>query len=329
MKKEKSKIKEETNMKKQLIAAILASVTLASAVPAFSAANPLSTSETNQPAIEWGGDITVINYDLSEANDNTTTAEFRLTADAKISDKTHVLARLTSDEFDISGDNADYSEDLALDNIYIASKLGSFDVNAGRFDATLGQGLIYDDILNGVAFTKDKFTVALGRQYNLSADEGGYDLTTVGVKDIKVGSANLGINYGKVSPLDSSNNVNIWGADVAFDIGKIGITAQYAKSNAPGDPNAYRVDAQLGSSPITLGYQKIEAGSITSESALDWIYGDQSSALGEDEGTKGWDITYSKEVTKNTTFTLKYSDLKGVDTGSKEQEIRTTLEFKF
>ena len=312
-------------MKKQLMAAILASVTLTYAIPAFAAEDPQS-APADQSTITWGGDITVINYDLSEAKDNTTTVEFRLTADATISENTHVLARITSDEFDITGDNDDYSEDIALDNIYIATKLGDFDVNAGRFDATLGQGLIYDDTLNGVAFAKDKFTVALGRQYNLPAVEGGYDLTAIGIKDIQVGSANLGINYAKVRPIAASADVNIWGADAAFDIDKLGITAQYAKSDAPGDPNAYRVDAQFSSSPITLGYQRIETGSITPESTLDWSYADFGAG---DEGTKGWDITYSKEVAKNTTFSLKYSDLKGVNSGLKEQEIRTTLEFIF
>lgn len=300
-------------MKKQLIAAILASVTLAA--PA--------ALEANQPEVKWGGDLTIINYDLNEANDNTTTFEFRLTADATINDNTHVLARVTTDEFDIADDNADYVEDLALDNIYIATKVGSFDVNAGRFDATVGQGLIYDDTLNGVAFTKDTYTVALGRQYDLAAGagdyEGGYDLTAVGVKDIKVGTANLGINYARVSYLGTSPAMNVWGADLSFDIDNVGITAQYAKSDAPGDPDAIRLDVQLANSPITLGYQRIEDNSITDESTLDWI-----------EDTKGWDITYSKEVAKNTTFSLKYSDLKGVATpGWEEQELQTEIAFSF
>ena len=92
-------------------------------------------------------------------------ARARVQFNAKVNDRTEAVVRMTSGDFELG--DASSTASASIDRAYVNHKFGErVSVKAGRFDQTIGNGLIYDDGFDGVQFNagndKVQFQAAYG-----------------------------------------------------------------------------------------------------------------------------------------------------------------------
>jgi hypothetical protein len=276
-----------------------------------------------KPAVTWSGSVRFQStQDVDSDNDERTNKlRLRLAAKATVNDNTTAGFRLkTENTIDAIG-NDEWNP--TLEHLYVATKLGGFNVTAGRYDYFLGQGgLNGDNYVTGLQVAKGKFNAVAGHEW--SADD---KVVGASYSGVPIGNTTWGVNF--VDYPDQNENTYV-GGDVTFDLGKIGILAQYSTNTELNtDPEGFRVDAKL-TNHFNIGYQDIEAGAIN----------DSGTTLDVASNHKGWDATYTNDWAKNVTFEVKYWDMetKAADNtdpdnviakGTDDQTLRARLIFKF
>jgi S-layer homology domain len=301
-----------------------------------------------KPAVTWSGNVRFQStQDVDSDSDKLENKlRLRLGAKAQVNDDTTVGFRLKVEDkmtkssipstvevtppdkpFDKPiGTFEDNNFKAQLEHLYVATKLGGYNVTAGRYDYFLGQGgLNGDNYVTGLQVAKGKLNVVAGREWSKNEDFVGASYSGV-----PIGNTTWGVNF--VDYPDLGNDTYV-GGDVKFDLGKIGITAQYStNTELDSDPEGYRVDAKL-TKHFNVGYQNIELGAIN----------DLGSTLDVVSNYKGWDATYTNAWAKNVDFEVKYWDMeaKTADAGDIDdpddntlkgddnQTLRARLIFKF
>jgi hypothetical protein len=267
-----------------------------------------------KPAVTWSGSVRFQStQDVDSDSDALTNKlRLRLAGKAQVNDDTTVGFRFkTENDMNVVGEEEWKAK---LDHLYVKTTLGSVNVTAGRYDYWLGQGgLNGDNMVTGLQVAKGKFTAVAGHEWS-----GDTDFYGVSYAGIPIGAAKLGFVY--VSDSQDADIASIYGADLMFDLGKIGVTAQYSQNTKPaGDPDGFRLDAKLNKH-FNVGYQSIEGGAIN----------DAGTTLDVGSNSKGWDATYNNDWAKNVNFELKYWDMEDEATGLlDDQTLRARLVFKF
>ena len=90
----------------------------------------------------------------------------RVQFNATVNENTSAVVRLTSGDYEFG--NAGAGSDAEIDRVYVTHNFGKdFNLTAGRFNAFIGNGLIYDDTFDGAALTYagDKVTATVAHGY--------------------------------------------------------------------------------------------------------------------------------------------------------------------
>lgn len=234
----------------------------------------------------------------------------RIGVTGKINQDLTFNTRLSSG--DISYDKE--STGIKLDTANVGFHAFGLDNTIGRQDVKVGTGMILDDTINGIQSDIGSVKLFAGNQ--VSAKERLYGA------ELQAGIFNL--NYMKAD-VTTGNDKEFYGVNTSVDLTKdISVNAEYNKENNSGAKAiAYGVKSnKLG---LSATYKDVEAGAFTNYSGLTGI--NDVSFL--NEGFKGMEYKYTKDVAENTALTLQYQDFKN-QTGDKQQNrTAATLNVKF
>jgi hypothetical protein len=160
-------------------------------------------------------------------------------------------------------DNETGDEDIKFKRAYVEGKIGDLDLLAGRYNAFLVNGYLYDEHADGIELSYGKdvkltafymkptdqnsayiywdFSNGTGASYNLEYGKAwgskvdaniGVVKATAGYTVFKDGQNNLYMNGSLYDPWDKQKDNKIWNVGVAFDLAKdLSFRADYLKSN--------------------------------------------------------------------------------------------------
>ncbi|MBM6825411.1 putative porin, partial [Veillonella magna] len=233
----------------------------------------------------------------------------RVQFNATVNENTSAVVRLTSGDNEF-GNGEKRGNDVEVDRVYVTHNFGKdFSLTAGRFDATVGNGLIYDDTFDGAALTYagDKVTATVAHGYFM---EGG--LFDSPYDDTKIGDRTKDSDY--IADLGKSSEDNNVSYTVIQANGNIGphanLGAFYAISNKNGHSDILGEDLDIYGGSLDLNFGKVWIGGEYATFANDfdkadkkdgndndaWVagigYGDYSIAK---EGTWGVKVQYFDE----------------------------------
>ena len=177
----------------------------------------------------------------------------RVQFNATVNENTTATVRLTSGDYEFGDANSKHENDAQIDRVYVTHNFGKdFSLTAGRFNAFIGNGLIYDDTFDGAALTYagDKVTATVLHGYFM---EGGlfdspFDKTVQSV-DIEGASKDNNLSYtliqanGNIGPhanlgafyaISNENgkylgeDTDIYGGSLDLNFNKVWIGGEYA-----------------------------------------------------------------------------------------------------
>ena len=269
----------------------------------------------------------------------------RLWFDGKVNDNWTYRARIQNiQNFE---DNAG-NETTSLNRALLAGRLGGVKVIAGRQDIWVGDGNVYDGVLDGVyASYGDKINISgyygkptdlgdnygwnhldkaygaalgfqLGKKVNLSVAYDKFDSDTAARDDVDVFSANL---YGKLT-----NNFGMGVLYMRTSSNDVAHIQQGASKNG------FVVTANLagasfekpGSWGFSGKYYYAPAGSNMQHT----MNGGASDAF-HAEGYKGYSLSGSYTVAKNMMYTIQWFDLKGRESNVKDKVLWNEFQLRF
>ena len=188
-------------------------------------------------------------------------ARARVQFNAKVNDRTEAVVRMTSGDFELG--DASSTASASIDRAYVNHKFGErVSVKAGRFDQTIGNGLIYDDAFDGAQFNvgndKVQFQAAYGYMVAGSEDENQKDnhtLTYVGVKGDLNKHVNLGGFYTRSN--DKGNDWrNIYGFSTDMNFDKVWVGGEWVRASHVKKGDAWTAG---------IGYGNYDQGKIAVE----------------------------------------------------------------
>ena len=229
---------------------------------------------------------------------------------------------MATDSFEFGNAKADTS--AKVDRAYVNHKFGErVSVKAGRFDQTIGNGLIYDDAFDGAQFNagndKLQFQAAYGYFVAGSEDENQNDnhiLTYVGVKGDLNKHVNLGGFYTRSN--DKGNDWrNIYGFSTDMNFDKVWVGGEWVRASHAKKGDAWTAgigygnydQAKQGTWGVKAQYfnfgENMGAVSSTWDIAYDYTLKD---ANGDDNfnGYKGWLATANYALQDNVGLTAYY-----------------------
>ena len=249
-------------------------------------------------------------------------ARARVQFNAKVNDRTEAVVRMTSGDFELG--DASSTASASIDRAYVNHKFGErVSVKAGRFDQTIGNGLIYDDAFDGAQFNvgndKVQFQAAYGYMVAGSEDENQKDnhtLTYVGVKGDLNKHVNLGGFYTRSN--DKGNDWrNIYGFSTDMNFDKVWVGGEWVRASHVKKGDAWTAgigygnydQAKQGTWGVKAQYfnfgENMGAVSSTWDIAYDYTLKD---ANGDDNfnGYKGWLATANYALQDNVGLTAYY-----------------------
>lgn len=269
--------------------------------------------KTEQERVKISGDARA-RFGAVDGNGDDSDFRARVTVDGKINDNLAFNSRVSSGNISYNGEG----EGINLDTANIGFKAFGLENTIGRQDVIVGNGMILDDTINGVASEVGAVKLFVGNQ--TSEDERLYGA------EIKTGIFDgLNLNYIKAD-LKDGNDKEFYGANTAIGIGKnMTVNAEYAKENKSGD-DALAYGVSFDKLGLSATYKDVESGAHTGYSAM---AGDINSVSFLAEGYKGMEYKLSREVADNTVLTLAYQDFKNQAGTKNEDRTAAYLNVKF
>ncbi|MBP2645929.1 MAG: hypothetical protein H6Q75_1369 [Firmicutes bacterium] len=296
-----------------------------------------STAMAASPSVNFDGSVlTQYRWDDAGANSLTGGKIFlRLNANAQISDDVSLYTRfaaegLTGDKIGNDFDKGYYSNSSAttIDRWGIIIKGKDFTYKVGRQDGALGQGLIYDSTgymgineaaLDGLiawgksgdtnlTFVVTKVWAASGPTLPAYA----IDASSSPAKGWKWG--------GTLARLGGDVDTNYWAINTAYTDGKATFGGEYGQSNNASQNKGYALSVNHSfdnKNSAYLIYSRVEANAS------------MAGFTAYDSNGKGIYYGLDHKITKDSTISLFYKDMKTVDTGEKSTSLRTTFTYKF
>ena len=236
-------------------------------------------------------------------------------------------------------------EDTCFQRAYVEGKLGGMAVTAGRYNAFLANGNIYDDRADGVELNYgDKVNVMLAagkadpgnsnQDFVANSYAGGELGAILGAVDLTAGYYNFKDINDKYSGIDNA----IWFVGAGTTFGDFGLNAMYLKGDVSGDKNnEFAKDDDGWTAGLTWkGAEAAEAGTYGlfanyyDQGAQTYLAHttDANSFVGE--GFKGYGVGANYTVAKNMVLTAVYYDTKSkLDSSDKDHRIWTDLTITF
>ncbi|MDD4599674.1 MAG: porin [Negativicutes bacterium] len=320
-------------MKKRLLAAAVA------------AAMAMSMGVVMAAPVEFDGSAQVhYRWNDSDANGTSESARstFLLNAKLALDANTDLYARFATQRLHAGLSSADFRASATRDSISTIDRFGvilkgdNVTYNLGRQGATIGatallystEGYIGSNMgsIDGVSASTKLGATNLNF---IAGVENGYNNYNVGGPDNKVysvhGSYNPAKNWTVGGTLarydvDGGDTTNHWALDAAFNQGKVGYFAEYTKSNADDNNQAYVLGASYAfdaKNSFSAMYSKVEAN------------GDMGGWTDFDPSGKGMYYSYNHKLTQDTTFNVFYKDMEEVHGTDNYNSFRTTVTYKF
>ena len=248
-------------------------------------------------------------------------ARARVQFNAKVNDRTEAVVRMTSGDFELG--DASSTASASIDRAYVNHKFGErVSVKAGRFDQTIGNGLIYDDGFDGAQFNagndKVQFQAAYGYAIEGAAEgqnqKENNTFTYASIKGDLNKHVNLGGFYARNNKHKSDNTdfKNLYGfsTDVNFD--KVWIGGEYVKGAGMNKGTAWTAgigygaydQAKQGTWDVKAQYFNFgeNLGAVSSTWDIAYDFG-QKPAF---HGFKGWLATANYALQDNVGLTAYY-----------------------
>lgn len=269
--------------------------------------------KTEQERVKISGDARM-RYGAVDGHGDDADFRARVDVSGRVSDDLTLNARVSSGDISYDGK----ADDTEIETANLAFQMFGADTTVGRQDIKLGTGMIIDDTMNGISAEYKNVKAFVGNQTDEDERLYGAEIKT-----------NLfdGLNFGYMkADLEDGTDKEFYGANTTIGVGKnIDLALEYNKENKSGDDAwAYGVDfSKLG---VSAMYKDVEAGAHTAYSTLG---GDIHNVSFLDEGYKGMEYKFSKEIVDNTTLTLMYQDFENQAGDKQEDRTSATLNIKF
>ncbi|MBP2632641.1 MAG: S-layer y domain protein [Firmicutes bacterium] len=251
-----------------------------------------------------------LRYGATDNGSDQTDFRARIGVAGKINQDLTFNTRLSSGDIAYDGE----SSGVKLDTVNVGFNAFGMDNTIGRQDITVGTGMILDDTINGLKSDIGNLKLFAGNQASESERLYGAEL--------KAGIFNL--NYIKADAT-TGDDKEFYGVNTSVDLTKdISVNAEYNKENTSG---AKAIAYGLKSNKLGLSatYKDVEAGAFTNYSGLTGI----SDVSFLNEGFKGMEYKYTKDVAENTALTLQYQDFKNQAGDKQQNRTAATLNVKF
>lgn len=261
----------------------------------------------------------------------------------------HSFSKDTSDVLKTDGTafndiSDEANEGTAFQRGYLEGRLGGTKVTAGRFNQNIVKGIVYSNRVDGIkAQYGDK--VRVGAFYTRPTNQNTYkyDKAYGGDLSVELGkNLELRGGYTKYNNTASTKwtDFGLWNAGLDYNGKNIDLGFDWLKSNLDlnnGASNSgWVISANwLGAKPAKVGtygirakYHHQGAGTFTSPS----VYTDDqpySNFIGNKEGFKGWSLSGTYTVAKNTVAAIEYYNYKGLESGKTAKTIASHLVFTF
>ena len=247
------------------------------------------------------------------------------------------------------------NDDIDLKRAYVEGRLGGTEVTAGRYNAFLGDGLVYDDNVDGVEVTygdKVKVTGFYG-QYD-SVDDDAIEPEYWAVQAATdLGSVNLMAGYASFDYDDVVYNEDSFTNDIFYvvagaEVAKhVNAKAAYLKGDFDWD-DGYVLNSGDEGYALELSYKGADKTDVGSWglTANYWDQGFQTyfahttdantfpNDFGDPDGFKGYGVAVDYTVAKNMVATMAYYDTenkwaKSVGLDEDDQRFWTSVQFYF
>lgn len=269
--------------------------------------------QAEQERVKFSGDARV-RYGSVDGHGDDTDFRARLGVSGKVSDDLTLNARISSGDISYDG-KADGTE---IETANMGFNLFGADTTVGRQDIKMGTGMIIDDTMNGVTAEYKNLKAFVGNQTDENERLYGAEIKT-GLFD--------GLNFGYMkAEVEDGENKEFYGANTTVGLGKnIDLALEYNKENKSGD-DAWAYGLGFNKLGISAMYKDVEAGAHTAYST---VGGDINNVSFLNEGYKGMEYKFSKEIVDNTTLTLMYQDFENQSGNKKEDRTSASLNIKF
>ncbi|WP_199883825.1 porin [Anaerosinus massiliensis] len=244
-----------------------------------------------------------IRYGATDNSSDDTDFRARIGVTGKINDDLTFNTRLSSGNISYNGE----SDGIKLDTANVGFHALGLENTIGRQDVLVGTGMILDDKINGIQSEIGGLKVFAGNQTSEKDRLYGAELQ----------SGIFNLNYIKAdAQATDGTDKEFYGANASFDLVKnVSLNAEYNKEDNSGD-DAIAYGVNFNKLGLSATYKDVEAGAVTNYSNNS---GDISNVSFFNEGYKGMEYKYTREVADNTTLTLKYQDFKN-QAGDKNQD---------
>ena len=272
----------------------------------------------------------------------------RIWFNGKVNDTWNYMGRIENNqEFHRTGKNVSGGEEgTSFNRAMLTGRLGGVKVTAGRQDVFLGDGNVYDGVIDGVyASYGDKINISgyYGKPTDL-ADNYGWTLdeTFGAALGFKLGKkANLSVAYDKFKEDTDADDVDVISANLYGKLtDKFGLGVLYMHTNTDNpahiddgaSKNGFVVTADIagasyakpGSWGFSAKYYYAPAGSNLQHT----MNGGASDGL-HTQGYKGYSLSGSYTIAKNMMYTMQWFDLKGREDGVKNKAWWNEFQMRF
>ena len=297
----------------------------------------VATLENKVGNFKFTGDARLRYTGSNDARESNFNYRGRVKFEATVNDNTKAVVRLMgSKEFGAAG-----NPNTAIDRVYVQHNFGKYaTVTAGRQDLTVGAGLAYDDVFEGVVANvgKDKLNASVAYGYLQAGEVAGVKLGKVDRdKNAQVSVYQLNYNptekvavKGFYADVHEENVDNAYGASLDLMLGKkVWVGGEYVKTETLGANGEgwtaglgygnYNM-AKQGTWSVKAQYFDIKKDAPVVSTTWNLIEKDQKGVL----------ATAKYAVAKNVGLAgYATIDTKGQDDKAKAESYRAELNYKF
>ena len=285
----------------------------------------------------------------------------RVQFNAKVNDNTSAVVRVTSGNLEFG--DATNSGTAKIDRVYVQHKFGNnVTATAGRYNQTIGAGLLYDDTFDGaqVNIGNEKLNLqaaygytmedlahgkVFGKEYGAADTKDNTAITYVGLNG-KVGThTNVGGFWARLNGLDKDTNltantklgkenVNVYGFNASANFNKIWVGGEWTKASSVKDSTAWVAglgygnydQSKAGTWDVKAQYFNQDKFAPVANSTWNQAYDITNTT----NGYKGWMATVDYALANNVGLSAYYGfDSKDQDSKKLGDFYRADLNYKF
>ena len=235
-------------------------------------------------------------------------------------------------------DNNNGDEKTEFNRAYVEGKIGGLAVTAGRYNAFLANGNVYDDLVDGAEVSygdKVKVTGFAGKATEVDGGNyaGGELAGAFGDLNLAAGYVNYK-DLGDVKDLDDA----IWYVGADYTMGDVNLSAMYLKGDASEDGKDI-TDVNTDGWTAGLAYKGAEASEAGSWGlfanyydlgGMTYIAHTTDAETFNNDGFKGYGVGANYAFAKNIVGTVAYYDTENkLDSSDKARILWTDLTFTF